>query len=448
MLHNVNILPKMNIDDPMKPHPPVTQLFTQPNIRVNLRQAICALGEALSLVGIDEQQHGERVAYMAVSCARHLGWDEETVDDLFHVALLHDLGVSSSRVHKHLIAEMDWEGAELHCILGEHFLANFTPLAHLSPIIRHHHTHWDALSGYDLSTQQTLSTNLIYLADRVDALNAQFSQQPHLGVEAKRSAIAGAITQSRGSRFAPELVDAFLKLATHDAFWLTLEPLHLAGYIHEMEERNQGQLSNYDEIRQLALIFAHIVDAKSDFTYDHSLGVARLSRHLAELAELPEQRVALIEIAALLHDLGKLGVPDEILDKPASLTAEEVTVMHRHSYDTFRILRHINGFEQIAEWAGNHHETLLGDGYPFHHEQSELGTESRIIMVADIFQALAQNRPYRKGLAPEVILDELRALRQAGKIDGLLVGLVDENLDSCARVATTATAAFWPASLQ
>lgn len=437
----------MNIDDPMNPQPTISPLFTQPNIRVNLRQAICALGEALSLVGIDEHQHGERVAYMAVSCARQLEWDGSMVDDLFHVALLHDLGVSSSRVHKHLIAEMDWEGAELHCVLGEHFLANFTPLAHLSPIIRHHHTHWDLLSEYDLTTQQALTANLIYLTDRVDALNAQFSQQPHLSVEAKRSAITGAITQSRGSRFAPELVDAFLSLAANDAFWLTLEPLNLAGYIHEMEEQGHGLLSNYDEIRQLSLIFAHIVDAKSDFTYDHSLGVARLSRHLAELAELPEHRVALIEIAALLHDLGKLGVPDEILDKPASLTAEEVTIMHRHSYDTFRILRHINGFEQIAEWAGNHHETLLGDGYPFHHEQSDLGTESRIIMVADIFQALAQDRPYRKGLAAEVILEELCTLRQAGKIDGTLVGLVEENLDSCIRIATAA-AAPWPTSLQ
>lgn len=430
----------------MNQHSTITPLFAQPKICINLRQAICALGEALSLVGIDERQHGERVAYMAVECARQLQWEAGQVDDLFHVALLHDLGVSSSKVHKQLIAQMDWDGAELHCILGEHFLANFTPLAHLAPVIRHHHTHWQVLRDSKLTRQQALAANLIYLTDRVDALNAQFTQQYTLPVTKRRIAICEAITQSRGSRFAPELVDAFLQLAANDVFWLTLEPLNLAGYLRTMESQAEGLLCNYLEIQQLALIFARIVDAKSDFTYDHSLGVARLSRYLAELSELPEHRVAFIEIAALLHDLGKLGVPDEILDKPETLSAEETAVMHRHSYETFRILRHINGFEQIAEWAGNHHETLLGDGYPFHREATELSTEARIIMVADIFQALAQDRPYRKGLPPEVILGELRALKQAGKIDALLVDLVEAHLDSCAQLAT-ACAEVWPPAM-
>lgn len=425
----------------------ITPLFTRPSLQINLRQAICALAEALSLIGIDEHQHGERVAFMAVECARLLRWDEHQIDELFHVALLHDLGVSSSRVHKQLISEMDWEGAELHCVLGEYYLANFTPLAHLAPVIRHHHTHWDELQGSELPKQQALAANLIYMTDRIDALNAQFSQQEFESDEAKHLAILKIIEQSRGSRFAPDLVDCFSKLSENDAFWLTLEPLNISDFIHGMENHGQNVLSDYDEIRQLSLIFARIVDAKSDFTYNHSMGVARLSRYLAELAELPEHRVALIEIAALLHDLGKLGVPDEILDKPARLSAEETAIMHRHSYETYRILRHINGFEQIAEWAGNHHETLLGDGYPFHHEHTELTIEARIIMVADIFQALAQDRPYRKGLKPQVILQELIVLRDGGKLDEAVVSLVKNNLERCSQMATEMSE-IWPTSVQ
>ncbi len=425
----------------------ITPLFTRPSLQINLRQAICALAEALSLIGIDEHQHGERVAFMAVECARQLRWDEHQIDELFHVALLHDLGVSSSRVHKQLISEMDWEGAELHCVLGEYYLANFTPLAHLAPVIRHHHTHWDELQGSELPEQHALAANLIYMTDRVDALNAQFSQQEFESNEAKRLAIREVIEQSRGSRFAPVLVDCFSRLSENDAFWLTLEPLNISDFIHDMENHGQNVLSDYDEIRQLSLIFARIVDAKSDFTYNHSMGVARLSRYLAELAELPEHRVALIEIAALLHDLGKLGVPDEILDKPARLSAEETAIMHRHSYETYRILRHINGFEQIAEWAGNHHETLLGDGYPFHHEHTELTIEARIIMVADIFQALAQDRPYRKGLKPQVILQELIVLRDGGKLDEAVVSLVENNLERCSQMATEMSE-IWPTGSQ
>ena len=110
--------------------------------------------------------------------------------------------------------------------------------------------------------------------------------------------------------------------------------------------------------------------------------------------------------------------------------------MHRHSYETYRILRHINGFEQIAEWAGNHHETLLGNGYPFQHEQTELTIEARIIAVADIFQALAQERPYRNALSADEILAILKELAHQGRIDSELVQLVSGNLATCYRVAT------------
>jgi HD-GYP domain-containing protein (c-di-GMP phosphodiesterase class II) len=110
--------------------------------------------------------------------------------------------------------------------------------------------------------------------------------------------------------------------------------------------------------------------------------------------------------------------------------------MHRHSYETFRILSHIDGFEQIAEWAGNHHETLLGDGYPFQREETELGIEARIITVADIFQALAQDRPYRSALSAGAIIEHLQRLADAGKIDPLLVQLVTQHRESVWQAAT------------
>jgi HD-GYP domain-containing protein (c-di-GMP phosphodiesterase class II) len=162
-----------------------------------------------------------------------------------------------------------------------------------------------------------------------------------------------------------------------------------------------------------------------------------VAKHLAALLELPQARIALIELAALLHDLGKLGVPDEILEKKGKLTAEETAIMHRHSYETFRILNRIKGFESIAEWAGNHHETLLGDGYPFQHQESELGLEARIIAVADIFQALAQERPYRQALQAEEIIAHLQKLAAAGKVDADIVALVAQHLDTTMQAATS-----------
>lgn len=408
----------------------VTPLPERARICIELRQAICALSEALSLVGIDEHQHGERVAYTAIKIAHQLHWDEAAIDDLFLAGLLHDCGVSSSRMHKSLISAMDWDGAILHCVLGEYYLGQFRPTAHLAPMVRHHHTHWEEIGDFQLPSHTALAANLLYLSDRIDVLRAQ---QIASGVTAPAELANAIVTILRDyspSHFAPELIEAFARLACNDAFWYTLEPLALSEYIHSMERRGTTQLSDFDEIYQLAQIFARIVDAKSDYTFNHSVGVARLARYLAELAGIPAHRADLIEIAALLHDLGKLGVPDELLEKSGPLTPEEAEVMHRHSYETFRILRHIQGFEAIAEWAGNHHETLIGTGYPFRYNGGELSLEARIIAIADIFQALVQDRPYRKGMSAAQSLRLLQEMAHEGKIDSTLVELLGQHLDS------------------
>lgn len=402
-------------------------------LSINLRQAVTALAEALGLVGVDEKQHGERVSYMALNCAQVLGWDKHQQSHLFSAGLLHDCGVSSTRVHTRLVTELDWDGSEKHCIDGEWLLSQFRPLAHLAPVIRYHHTHWDKLATMSIEGEVALQANLIYLADRVDALIAQYQAE---GQRVPFEQVRSRIESLAGTFFKRELVDAFLKASGNDAFWLNLEPQNIIENVQEISMHGTETIDNFADLRALAVMFAHIVDAKSHFTYDHSLGVANLATHIGEQAGLSPERVAMVEIAALLHDLGKLGVPDEILEKPARLNAEETTVMHRHSYDTYRILRHIDGLEEIAEWAGNHHETLLGNGYPFQHQKQELSLETRVIIVADIFQALAQERPYRSSMKAEDIMQILREMAADGRIDDKLVAIVDSQSAYCWQLAT------------
>lgn len=400
---------------------------------LDLREAICCLTEALNLVGVDERQHGERVACMAAETARLLGWQGQTLSDLFHAALLHDCGVSSTRVHTRLVSELDWEGSEVHCLIGEAYLKAFKPLAHLAPVIRWHHSHWDALSAMpDVGPDTALMSNLIYLADRADALLAQYRAA---GDEAPYQRIRDRVASLSGTFFAPELVRAFQVSSKGEAFWLALEPLDVAEYIANFENPGHPHIDDPADQHDLARIFAHIVDAKSPYTYEHSRGVARLAAHVARIAGLPEARVSQIEIAGLLHDLGKLGVPDEILEYPGPMDQEAINIMHRHSYDTFRILRRIHGMEEIAGWAGCHHETLIGDGYPFQYDADQLPQEARIIAVADVFQALAQDRPYRKGMAPQEVLSVLKGMNDSGKLDSHIVGLVAADLDACYRAA-------------
>jgi len=137
----------------------------------------------------------------------------------------------------------------------------------------------------------------------------------------------------------------------------------------------------------------------------------------------------LIEIAANLHDLGKLAVPSEIIEKPGKLTDEEWHIMRSHVYYTHQILNSVDILGLINTWSALHQERLNGKGYPFGYKNEELPLGSRIMAVADIFTALTENRPYRKGMNQETAMHVLQSMADRGEIDGHLVNLVFENYD-------------------
>jgi HD-GYP domain-containing protein (c-di-GMP phosphodiesterase class II) len=145
-----------------------------------------------------------------------------------------------------------------------------------------------------------------------------------------------------------------------------------------------------------------------------------------------------MEIAGLMHDIGKLCVPDEIVEKPARLTSAEFSVMERHSFETYQILRHVPGLETIAEWAAFHHEALNGQGYPFRRSAETLAMEARIVAVADVFQALAQARPYRGPQGLEEISRILGEFAGKGILDADVVAAARDDLDLSWRTATQA----------
>ncbi|MCB1765708.1 MAG: HD domain-containing protein [Candidatus Competibacteraceae bacterium] len=402
------------------------------SVTINLGQAIHALSDTLDLVGVDEVFHSKRVGFMAMQCGHALGLGEPELESLLHAGLLHDCAVSSTTLRRRMINELDWEGAEYHGVQGEELLAPFAPLAHLAPLIRYHHTHWDAFPALKVPETTARLANLIYLADRVDALAIPHYERDLL---LARPVIRDTIWRLSGSFFAPDLVTLFMNLSASEAFWLSLEARHLLRFIYEREQESHLVPINFSELRQLALLFARVVDAKSPYTMEHSLGTARLARLLAERSGLPAETCEKIEIAGLLHDLGKLQVPDEILEKTGPLTPEERAMIQRHSFETYQILRGIGGLEDIAIWAAYHHETPDGQGYPFHCGGAALTLEMRIIAVADVFQALAQQRPYRQPLSPARILEMLRAFVQQNRLDGAVVERIGENLESSWRAA-------------
>jgi HD-GYP domain-containing protein (c-di-GMP phosphodiesterase class II) len=327
------------------------------------------------------------------------------------------------------VNEFDWSDSHLHCEKGASLLREFPPLAHLAPIVAHHHTHWSDLPKAGLDPMDALFANLIYLSDRVDVKAAACYGSDSILLSTGE--IREAIARYRGTFFAPELVDAFLAASAPEAFWLALSPDYVSEYVGEMQAGQQRRLVGHGELKIFSMIIADIVDAKSHFTKEHSVGVARLSRYLGGLAGFSGDRLDEIEIAGLLHDVGKLQVPDEVLESPGRLSTEERAIIMRHSFATWQILRRIGGLGDVARWASEHHESMSGHGYPFRFEGKEIPIESRIIKVADIYQALAQTRPYRNPLPPERILAMLREMQSENEVDGGVVELVSGNLSKC-----------------
>jgi putative nucleotidyltransferase with HDIG domain len=153
-----------------------------------------------------------------------------------------------------------------------------------------------------------------------------------------------------------------------------------------------------EDLDVVARAFADIIDAKSPFTYSHSRNVAAYALGIARELKLDADMQRRAYRAGLLHDIGKLGISNTILDKPAPLDATERAAVERHPFYTWEILSRVPAFRDFAWSAALHHERVDGSGYPWHLGGNRLDIIARILGVADVFEALTANRPYRSGL--------------------------------------------------
>jgi hypothetical protein len=307
---------------------------------------------------------------------------------MFDLGLLHDIGVSSTRTHQHLVSEFDWAGSQQHCITGASLLAGFARWPPWQPV-RYHHTQWENCWRSLTSRPVAEQANLIYLVDRVDAMAAPYYQGGellmHTAPSASRlnSVAAGILPRIWLTPFCgPRRQRPSGCSWSHAALPAYCRHARAAPALHC--QHRPAQATGH-------AVFLHC--RCQEPVHRPFAGRGRPVALAGRENGPAHRRCDQLEIAALLHDLGKLRVPDEILEKPAGLDPHERSLINAHSFETYQILRHIHGFEEIACWAAYHHEEPDGHGYPFHLGAASMSVEARILRVADIFQALAQDRP-------------------------------------------------------
>ncbi|MFN3690793.1 MAG: HD-GYP domain-containing protein, partial [Fimbriimonadales bacterium] len=271
--------------------------------------------------------------------------------------------------------------------------------------------HWDGRgSPYKLKGEQIpLLARILCMCQTVEVFASTF------GVDA-----AYEMLHQRSRRwFDPELVRVACSFQNDRAFWaLHAEMLHNPDMQPPVPDFTRQVMPS--DIDRVCEAFAMIVDAKSSFTAEHSRRVAHYAVQMARALGWSDERVNFIYRAGLLHDIGKLGVSNAILEKPGKLTDEEFNAIRAHPRYTYEILRRVRTFAWLAEVAGAHHERLDGRGYWQGRTADQLTPEMRILAVADVFDALSADRPYRPALPSEQVFEIME--RDSGTaLDGDLV---------------------------
>jgi putative nucleotidyltransferase with HDIG domain len=259
--------------------------------------------------------------------------------------------------------------------------------------------HWDGGGyPYGLRREQTpLFGRIIGLAQVMEIFWAEGGPGRALAVARER----------RGRWFDPDLVDALLDAASDAGFWSRLAGARIDQDVLRHVPADIEVPADDERLDRIADAFALIIDAKSPFTFDHSRRVAGYAIAINERLEGRGVDATRLRRAALLHDIGKLTVPNCVLDKPGRLDPAEWALIRQHPTYTQRVLERVPVFRQFAADAANHHEWIDGKGYNLGLTGEALSPTARILAVADVVDALSADRPYRKGMPPEQVRDIL-----------------------------------------
>ncbi len=403
-----------------------------------------ALSYALDLTEGQPEGHSMRTVVLGMSLAQHMDLPSRLQSALFYGLLLKDLGCSTNaskvtylfgtddHMAKYRLKTVDWsnflnsamyvfsstrgtnifdrirrifslalagEGAardlmKTRCERGADIARELGFPEETCRAILDLDEHWDG-KGHPLGLKGegiSLLGRFLGFAQTVEVFFTAYDRKAAVDIVRKR----------RGTWFDPALCDLFMdRLANDDSFWARLGSSNIIAEIGAFEPADEVQYVDQARLDQIARAFARVIDAKSPYTFKHSERVAQIVVGMADQIRMSAAEKRELSRAALLHDIGKLGVSNMVLDKKGRLTEDEWEQMRSHTLYTYSILKRVRGFSGIADLASAHHERLDGQGYHRSLPGTTLTLAARMLAVADQYEALTAARPYRGAMAPE-----------------------------------------------
>ena len=441
---------------------------------VRVSEVLAALSFALDLTEGQPMGHSLRTCLIGMELAARFRLPLHEARDLYYASLMKDVGCSSSsarifelfggddRSAQHALRLVDWgnyframqfsvayaapgaswferakrvatlarrgsgyatELVEMRARRGAEIVQRLGFGTQVAEAIRSTDEHWDG-SGHPrglVGAEIPLLARILSLAQVLEVFAM---------VDGPAEAVR--IAQERSRRwFDPALVEGCVRLEGALAEWCALDEQGLRAAVRDCEPGGAALLAGRGALDRIAYGFAEIVDAKSPYTALHSIRVTELALHIGARLGHTEAQLIGLRRAALLHDIGKLSVPNSILDKPGPLDPEEWETVRLHPYYTQRILEHIGGMEELAFVAASHHERLDGRGYFRGLKGDQIPMSSQVLATADIFDALSTHRAYRPDIPIEMVFKIME--RDRG------IGLHGECLDALAEVLEDGT---------
>lgn len=397
-------------------------------MKMNFNDVLYAFSYALDCVEHEilgaTTNHGKRVAYISTVMGRSLGISEDELLDLAACAVLHDNALTEylmTEYNKELFEKADNREIGVHCSIGEANIKNLPFQTNVEEVILYHHENVDGSGPFGKHAADTpLFAQLIHLADVMDV-------ECDLGTyqESEYQEVVTYLRNNQGVLYDKTHVDIFLADFAEE----NLKEMQGDGIDRLLKEKLPERIIEYaeDTLYGIAAMFAKIIDYKSEFTGTHSIGIAQKAAKMGRFYGYDKETVQKLYMAGAVHDIGKLVISKDVLEKPGKLDNREFAYIQTHAWYTYEILHKIEGFEDITQWASLHHEKLDGTGYPFGKTAAELGTKERLMACVDIYQALTEVRPYKDGLSHETVVGMMRKMAQDGKIDASIV----EDLNTC-----------------